>query len=62
MSCGPCGVCDTEVPKRHLPDWFKIFKNEEEPRRLRWTRDGDKVSTGEALLPPPVPDTGPLPD
>jgi hypothetical protein len=48
MSCGPCGVCDTEVPKRHLPDWFKVFKNEEEPRRLRWTRDGDRATAIES--------------
>jgi hypothetical protein len=52
LSCGVCGVCDTEVPKRHLPEWFKTFKNGEEPRRIRWTRDGDRACSAESALSP----------
>jgi hypothetical protein len=52
LSCGVCGVFDTEVPKRQLPDWFKTFKNGEEPRRIRWTRDGDRACSAESALSP----------
>lgn len=62
LNCDASGLQDLELPKRADPALFKQLERSKLPLLYRWTRDGDKVSTGEALLPPPAPDTGPLPD
>jgi hypothetical protein len=44
LCCGPNGLCDTEVTKRFHPEWMKVFKRGEEPRRLQIAREGTRAT------------------
>jgi len=59
LCCGPNGLCDTEVTKRFHPEWMKVFKRGEEPRRLQITRDGTRAATIHPSPPRPAPDSEP---
>ncbi len=52
FSCGAVGAREIEVTRRHLPDWYRALKRESAPTRVRWIREGDRVTGAEPMITP----------
>lgn len=49
LNCDATGLAELELPKRAAPALFKQLDRTKAPLVYRWTRDGDKITGGEAL-------------